>query len=120
MTERRPRGFGLVQILLALVVVAVCGAVLYKYVASTARTVENLKEQRPLAGTKLVADQATLGTIRTAVQGYYGEHGQWPADKDAVLALLPGPPRFQCAGNDFEYDPAGGQVRLLMTDPARC
>jgi hypothetical protein len=30
------------------------------------------------------------------------------------------PPRFQCAGNDFEYDPATGALRLTITDDARC
>jgi hypothetical protein len=54
------------------------------------------------------------------VQTHYVQQGQWPADKAAVLAILNAPPRFQCAGNDFEYEPAGGQVRLQIDDPARC
>lgn len=57
---------------------------------------------------------------RPPAQTYRGAHGEWPADKAAVIALLPAPPRFQCAGNDFEYDPAGGTVRLGVDDPARC
>lgn len=114
------RGFGLVEILIVLVVVALASTVLYQYVTSTAKTVETLQEQRPLTGARLAADQATLTTIRTAIQSAYGQGGQWPADKAAVLALLPSPPNFQCAGNDFEYDPAGGQVRLRVEDPNRC
>jgi len=37
-----------------------------------------------------------------------------------VLALLAAPPRFQCPGNDFEYDAGTGRLRLLIQDPARC
>jgi prepilin-type N-terminal cleavage/methylation domain-containing protein len=117
---RARRGFGLVEILIVLIAVAIASAVLYKYIASTARTVETLQEQRAMGGARLAADQAALGTIRTAVQTYYARQGQWPADKAAVLAVLDAPPRFQCAGNDFEYEPAGGQVRLRIDDPARC
>jgi hypothetical protein len=29
-------------------------------------------------------------------------------------------PKFQCAGNDFEYDPATGALQLLITDSGRC
>ena len=119
-TGRGQRGFGLVEILMVLVAVALASVVLYKYVASTARTVETLQEQRPMGGAKFAADQATLGAIRTTVQTYYVQQGQWPADKAAVLAVLDAPPRFQCAGNDFEYEPGGGQVRLRIDDPARC
>jgi prepilin-type N-terminal cleavage/methylation domain-containing protein len=117
--RRGARGFGLVEILIVLVVVAVAGAVLYQYFASTTRTVEKMQQERPLATAKVAADQASLGTIRSALQMYHAQHDQWPADKAAVLALLPGPPRFQCAGSDFEYDPTTGEVRLL-SDPARC
>jgi prepilin-type N-terminal cleavage/methylation domain-containing protein len=117
---RGQRGFGLIEILLVLVVVAVAGAVLYQYMASTAKTIETFQEQRPIAGARLVADQATLGSIRSALQAHYSAQGQWPADKAGVLAAIGFHPRFQCPGNDFEYEPGGGQVRLLVTDPARC
>lgn len=116
----RARGFGLIQLVLALFVVAILGAVLYRYVASTARTTETLREQRPLAGAKLAADHAILSTIRTALDAHRAEQGRWPADKAAVLALLPSPPVFQCPGNDFDYDPADGQLRLRIDDPSRC
>jgi len=115
----RAHGFGLVEILIVLVVVAVAGAVLYKYFASTARTVEQMQEQRPIATAKVAADQASLAAIKSALQTYHAQHEQWPPDKAAVLALLPGPPRFQCASSDFEYDPATGDVRLV-SDPTRC
>jgi len=114
------RGFGLIEILIVLVVVALAGTFLYKYVMSTTATVETLKDQRPLAGAKLAADVATLGTIRTTLETYRSEHGALPADKAAVLALLSAPPRFQCSGNDFQYDPAGGTLSLLINDPGSC
>ena len=114
------RGFGLIEILIALVVVAVAGTVLYTYVMSATRAVETVKEQQPLAGAKVAADVVTLGTIRTVVETYRSEHGDLPADKAAVLALLPAPPRFQCGGNDFEYDAAGGTLSLLIHDAGAC
>ena len=101
------RGLGLIEIAVVLVVVAVAGALVYKYVGSTAKTVEKFQEERPLAHTRLAADQAT-------------HEGKWPPDKSAVIALMAGPPRFQCAGGDFDYDAASGAVRLTVTDPARC
>ena len=116
----RQRGFGVVEILIILAVVAVVGAVAYRYVASTARTVEKLQEDRPLAGSRLAADQATLQALQVAVRTFQATNGKPPADKDAVLALLAGPPRFQCPGNDVEYDPATGGLRLSITDLARC
>ena len=39
---------------------------------------------------------------------------------DGRIGLLMGPPRFQCAGNDFQYDPASGSLSLTITDDARC
>ena len=119
-TGRDERGLGLVEIALVLVVVAIAGAALYAYLGSTARTLESVREQRPLSHARLTADRATLVAIRSALQVYYGQNGQWPPDKAAVTALLAPPPSFQCTGNDYEYDPAAGQVRLLFEDPARC
>jgi hypothetical protein len=29
-------------------------------------------------------------------------------------------PKFQCAGNDFDYDAATGALRLTITDDTRC
>ena len=113
-------GFGFVEILLVLLVVAISGFLLMRYVGSTARTVEKLQEERPLAAAKLAADQATLASIQGMARTYQAQNGQWPADKAAVLALLPSPPRFQCVANDFEYDPASGTLRLLITDASRC
>ncbi len=118
MTDRR--GIGLIEILLVLAIVAVAGFLLMRYVGSTATTVEKLQEEKPLAHARLAADQATLTSIQTLVRAYQAQHGQWPADKAAVLALAAGPPRFQCAGNDVEYDPASGSLQLVITDPGRC
>jgi prepilin-type N-terminal cleavage/methylation domain-containing protein len=67
----RARGFGLVEILIVLVVVAVAGAVLYKYFASSARTVEQMQEQRPIATAKVAADHGfTYGDVRTTFTGH--------------------------------------------------
>ncbi len=116
----RARGFGLVEILIVLAVVAIAGVVLYRYVSTTTGTVERFQQERPLAGAKLAADQATAIIIRTQLQAYHVQHGGWPADKAAAMAALDPAPRFQCAGNDFDYDPASGEVRLRIDDPARC
>ena len=78
----RERGFGLVEILIVLAVVAIAGTLFYRYFGATARTVEQFQLWVP---------------------------------KDV------GPrPVFQCAGNDFDYDPSSGQIRLTVADPARC
>lgn len=114
------RGFGVIEILLVLVVVALAGVLLMRYVGSTAKTVETLQKDRPLQRSKLAADQATLDSVQGLVRNYQAEHGRWPADKTVVLSLLMSPPKFQCAGNDFEYDAASGTLRLLVTDDSRC
>ena len=119
-TTTGDEGFGLIEILIVLVVVAACATLLYWYAGSTARTVETLQQQRPVDTARLTADQATVSSLRSGLQAHYAAHGRWPADKAEALALLPAPPRFQCAGNDIEYDPATGQVRLLVEDPTRC
>lgn len=114
------RGFGLVEIAVVLVVVAIVGAVLYTYFASTAKTLQTVTQERPLSQARLTADQATLAAIRTSLQIYYGQHGQWPATKEDVAALLSPAPAFQCEGNDFSYEPATGDVRLVLQDLSRC
>ncbi len=114
------RGFGFIEIVLVLAVVAVVGYLLFQYFASTAKTVEKLQQDRPLARTRLAADQATLDSVQGIVRAYQAQNGRWPTDKAAVLGLLASPPKFQCAGNDFEYDPATGSLSLAITDDARC
>jgi len=114
------RGVGLVEIAVVLVVAAIVGAVLYTYFASTAKTLETFHQERPLSQARFAADQATLTSIRTSLQLYYGQHGEWPTTKEAVAALMSPPPAFQCEGNDLSYDPATGEVRLLRPDLARC
>jgi Tfp pilus assembly protein PilE len=113
-------GVGLVEIAIVVVVVAIAGAVLYAYLGSTAKTLETLREEKPLSGARLVADRATLAAIRSTLQIYYGQNGAWPTSKDAVMALLKPPPSFQCAGNDFTYDPATGQVSLTIDELGGC
>ncbi len=121
----RPRlgsegGFGLIEILLVVVVVALVGAGLYGYFVSTTRTLETVQQQRPLSATRMVADRATVASIRSALQLYYAQNGGYPPTKEAVAALLNPPPSFQCEGNDFRYDAVTGQVTLVIDDPARC
>jgi type II secretory pathway pseudopilin PulG len=116
----KPRGFGYIEIVIVLAVVAVAGYLLMQYFTTTAKTVEKLQQDRPLARTRLAADQATLTSMQGLVRNYQAEKGQFPPDKAAVVSLLAGPPRFQCPGNDFEYDPATGALRLAITDDSRC
>jgi len=117
---RHANGFGLVEIVVTLVVVALLGALAYNYFASTAKTLETIREERPLSQARLAADRATATSIRSSLQMYYAQHGQWPPSKEAVSALMSPPPAFQCTGNDYTYDPGTGEVRLLTEDSARC
>ena len=114
------RGFGLIEILIVVAVVALTGYVLMQYVRSTAKTTEQFKQDRPLERTRLAADRATLTTLQGLVRSYQAEKGQWPPDKATVLGLLMAPPKLQCAGNDLEYDPASGTLSLTVTDDSRC
>jgi prepilin-type N-terminal cleavage/methylation domain-containing protein len=116
----RQRGFGFIEIIIVVAVVAVAGFLLMRYFSSTAKTVEKLQQDRPLARAKLAADQATLTAVQGLVSTYKTEKGQYPADKTAVLGLLVSPPKFQCPGNDFEYEPATGALSLTITDDTRC
>jgi prepilin-type N-terminal cleavage/methylation domain-containing protein len=114
------RGFGVIEIVIVMAVVAIAGYFLLQYVNSTAKTTEMLQQERPIDRTRLAADRATLASVQTVVRNYHAEKGQWPPDKAAVVALLMGPPRFQCRSNDFEYDPASGALSLTITDDAGC
>jgi prepilin-type N-terminal cleavage/methylation domain-containing protein len=116
----RQSGFGLVEILVVAVILAVVGAFLYQYFLSTTKTVETVQQQRPLSAARLAADRATVAAIRTSLQLYFGQHGGYPPSKDVVATLLNPPPSFQCEGNDYRYDPANGQVTLVIDDAARC
>jgi len=114
------RGFSLVEIAIVLVVLAIVGSILYAYIGSTTKTIETIQQEKPLSQARLVADRATLASIRTALQIYYAQNGKWPEDKDAVGALLIPRPNFQCTGNDYTYDPASGQVGMLIDDASSC
>jgi prepilin-type N-terminal cleavage/methylation domain-containing protein len=106
------RGFGFIEILIVVAVVAVAGYLLVQYAGSTAKTVETLQKDRPIDRTKLAADRPTLTALQGLVRSYQAEKGQWPPDKAAVAGLLAVPPKFQCVvGNDFEYDPASGTLK---------
>lgn len=114
------RGFGFVEILIVLAVAALAAYLVMQYVGASARTIEQVKQERPLDRSRLAADRATLTAMQSAVRTYQAENGAWPPDRAAVLTLLAGAPKFQCAGNDFDYDPATGTLRLTITDDTRC
>jgi type II secretory pathway pseudopilin PulG len=116
----KQRGFGYIEIVIVVAVVAVAGYLLMQYFSSTAKTVEKIQQDRPLARTRLAADQATLTSVQGLIRSYQAEKGQLPPDKATVVGLLASPPRFQCPGNDFEYDPATGTLGLTITDDSRC
>jgi prepilin-type N-terminal cleavage/methylation domain-containing protein len=116
----KARGFGLIEILIVLAVVALAGYLLMQYVNSSAKTAEQLRQERPIDRSKLAADRATLSSMQSVVRTYQAEKGEWPPDRTAVLALLMAAPKFQCAGNDFDYDAATGALRLTITDDTRC
>src|SRR5258705_10423184 len=115
MNMMKQRGFGYIEIVIVLAVVAAAGYLLMQYFTSTAKTVEKLQQDRPLARTRLAADQATLTTAQGLVRSYQPEKGQLPPDKTTVVGLLPGPPRFRCPGNAFKYDPPTGTPGLTTT-----
>src|SRR6185436_4293979 len=75
------RGFGLIEILIVVAVVALAGYFVMQYVGSTARSVETLKKERPIDRSRLAADRATLATLQGLVRAYQAEKGQWPPDK---------------------------------------
>jgi prepilin-type N-terminal cleavage/methylation domain-containing protein len=114
------RGFGLIEIVIVLAVVAVAGYLLMQYVNSSSKALETLQTDRPIDRSRLIADRSTLLQMQNQVKMYQAEKGEWPPDKATIVALLLGPPRFQCPGNDFEYDPATGNLSLTITDDARC
>ena len=68
-----------------------------------------------------LAGYFALASMQQALQTYRATNeGKLPPDKAGVVALLAGPPRFQCEGGDFDYDPTSGSMRLTITDPNRC
>ena len=116
----RHSGFGLVEVLVVAVILAVIGGLLYQYFVSTTKTVETIQQQKPMSAARLAADRATVAAIRTSLQLYFGQHGGYPPSKEVVATLLNPPPSFQCEGNDYRYEPATGLVTLVIDDPARC
>lgn len=116
----KERGFGLIEIVIVVAVVALAGYVVMQYVASSAKSAGQFRQERPLDRSRLAADRATLNIMQSAVRTYQAEKGEWPPDRTAVLAPLMAPPKFQCAGNDFEYDATTGALRLTIIDDTRC
>lgn len=116
----RQSGFGLIEVLVVAVILAVIGGLLYQYFVSTTKTVETIQQQKPMSAARLAADRATVAAIRTSLQLYFGQHGGYPPSKEVVATLLNPPPSFQCEGNDYRYEPATGLVTLVIDDPARC
>ena len=117
---RSQSGFGLVEILVVVVILAIAGAFLYQYFVSTTKTVETIQQQKPMSAARLAADRATVAAMRTSLQLYFGQHGGYPPSKDVVATLLNPPPSFQCEGNDFRYEPSTGLITLVIDDADRC
>jgi prepilin-type N-terminal cleavage/methylation domain-containing protein len=117
----REKGFGLIEILLVLAIAAVLMTVLYNsYFSPTQKALERFQSERPLSQARLASDRATLTALRSAAQLYLAKNGQWPPSKEALGGLVNPPPHLQCAGNDLLYDPATGQITLLIDDSHRC
>jgi prepilin-type N-terminal cleavage/methylation domain-containing protein len=93
--ERGQSGFGLVEILVVVVILAVAGA-FYQYFLSTTKTVETIQQQKPMSAARLAADRATVATIRTSLQLYLARHGGYRRARRVVGTLLNPPPAFQC------------------------
>ena len=115
------RGFGFIEIIIVVAIVAVAGFLLMQYFSSTAKTVEKLQQDRPLARSRLAADQATLTSVQGLVTAYRAEKGQNPPDKAAVLGLLVSPPEIPVSRERLRLRarrPAA--LSLTITDDARC
>jgi type II secretory pathway pseudopilin PulG len=121
MTDRGGhRGFSLVEIVILLMVVAIAGTGLYGYLGATRKSLETVNASRPVAHARIMADLSTLAAIRTQLGVYQATHGQWPPSREALTAVLKPTPQFQCAGNDYTYDPQSGTVGLVIMDAEHC
>ena len=111
---------GLLLFVLGSAVLALFGVFLYDYFRDTSTAYETLKGDQPISRARLAADQESLARIRTKLHMYYNQYRRWPPDRAALAKFLVPPPSFQCNGNDYDYDPKTGMVRLLIEDPSRC
>jgi len=119
------RGFGFIEIVIVVAVVAVAGFLIMQYFTSTAKTPREAPARSCRSrGRGWRPTRATLASVQGLVRNYQAEKGQWPPDKATVLALLVSAPKFQCPGNDFEYEPTSGAPqphdhrRLPLLTPA--
>ena len=117
---RGQSGFGLVEILVVAVILAVAGAFLYQYFVSTTKTVETIQQQKPHVRGAARRRPGDRGRDPDVAPLYFGQHGAYPPSKDVVATLLNPPPSFQCEGNDYRYEPATGLVTLVIDDANRC
>ena len=126
MMDRRAgqQGMSIVEVLLILLVVGIAGGALYtalsSYMGATEKSLEVVESGRPLGHAKVLADLATLAAIRNQLDFYTSSQGRRPATREALITVLKVRPAFQCAGNDFTYDPASGAIGLVINDPAGC
>ncbi len=116
----RERGFGFIELLIALIVAAVVGVIVLNYFRATEKTVKTMTEQAPLAQSRLATDLATAAALRSAVTIYLSREGKFPPDKATVDSLVRPAPTFQCPGNTYTYDPESGRITLAITDSAYC
>ncbi|HLC41259.1 MAG TPA: hypothetical protein VJO34_06470 [Methylomirabilota bacterium] len=105
---------------LASAMLALFGAFLYDYFRATTTAYETLREDKPISRARVAADQESLAQIRMKLHLYYNQYRRWPRDRAALAKILIPAPSFQCDGNDYDYDPRTGTVRLLIEDPSRC
>lgn len=117
---RRGGGFSLVGLVLALFVVALASVTLYTYLGATKQSLDGVGGGQPQGFTRLTADLSTLAAMRTQLDVFRSTHDRWPPDRQALEALLRSPPRFQCPGNDYRYDPGTGALGLVISDPGHC
>jgi prepilin-type N-terminal cleavage/methylation domain-containing protein len=121
MTDRRGhRGFSLVEVVILLLVIAVASTAVYTYLGATRKSLETVNSSRPIAHARIMADLSTLAAIRTQLGVYQATHGQWPASGEELAAALRPAPQFQCAVNDYTYDPQSGAVGLVIIDAEHC
>jgi Tfp pilus assembly protein PilV len=121
MTGRRGhRGFSFVEVVILLLVIAVASTAVYTYLGATRKSLETINSSRPIAHARIMADLSTLAAIRTQLGIYQATHGQWPPNREALAQALKPTPQFQCAGNDYTYDPQSGTVGLVIMDAEHC
>ena len=93
---RNQLGFGVIEMLVVLVAVALGGAMLYGYMSSSVRSVEKVQQEGPLGFGRVSADQMTLTTVRTTLQVFHARNGRWPPPSTTCSPPTPARPCTAC------------------------